>query len=235
MKIIYLSAIAGLLASQGARAQEASPILPNPPSPWRLYVEAGPKVSIFENTYRSSTYLVPTIFNPTTTYYRNFEVRNTIEAFAGVKALRQLGRHWQFAGGLGLDMQQLDFTTSWRLGNEPASSSAFEREHVVRLLTRVRVEAGANFAINLGDSQLLPGLGLGQQLNISRNGFGYSFGQASLSFAHGPLLVSFSSTFTPYNLTIPDVDDIARRDERPTVERNEYRITELRLGVGVKI
>ncbi len=234
MKAICFSVFAGLLASQVARAQDALPAPPSPPSPWRVYVEAGPQASFFENTYRGTAYLVPAVYNPTT-YYRNFEVSNTIAAFVGAKALRQLGKHWQFAGGLGLDMQQLDFTTTWRLPNDPTSNSTIEREHVVRLLTRVRVEGGANFVVNLGDSQLLPGVALGQQLNISRNGFGYSFGQASLAFAHGPLLVSFSTALTPYNLTIPDVDDIARRDERPTVERNEYRITELRLGVGVKI
>jgi hypothetical protein len=51
----------------------------------------------------------------------------------------------------------------------------------------------------------------------------------------GPVLLSARASFMPYNTTIPDIDAIARRDDRTVVEREEYRISEFRLGIGVKL
>ena len=39
--------------------------------------------------------------------------------------------------------------------------------------------------------------------------------------------------FLPHN-TISDLDAIARRDNRAVVERDEYRVSELQLGLGVR-
>ena len=45
-------------------------------------------------------------------------------------------------------------------------------------------------------------------------------------------LLPESQYFLPHNTTIPDLDAIARRDNRAVVERNEYRVSELQLGLG---
>ena len=81
----------------------------------------------------------------------------------------------------------------------------------------------------------LAGLSLGQQVNVSRNGYSYSFVQPELSFTRGNVLVSARASFMPYNATLPDVEEITRRDDRPVVERNEYRVSEFSLSFGVRL
>ncbi|MET4074341.1 hypothetical protein [Hymenobacter sp. UYCo722] len=50
------------------------------------------------------------------------------------------------------------------------------------------------------------------------------------------MLLSARASIMPYNTTIPDVETIARRnDSSPSVVRNEYRISELQLGIGVRL
>lgn len=52
----------------------------------------------------------------------------------------------------------------------------------------------------------------------------------------GQVLLSARASFMPYNTTIPDVESIARRDaSRASVERNEYRISEMSFGIGVRL
>ena len=80
------------------------------------------------------------------------------------------------------------------------------------------------------------GVALGQMLNVSKNGFSYSHVQGELAYAVGRVLLSARASFMPYNTTIPDVESIARRDaSRASVERNEYRISEMSFGIGVRL
>ena len=51
-------------------------------------------------------------------------------------------------------------------------------------------------------------------INISRNGYSYSFVQPELCYTHGNLLVSARASFMPYNTTLPDIEEITRRDGR---------------------
>jgi hypothetical protein len=230
---IFLS-LGACLLSQVACAQTPSPTLTSPAPGWQFYAEAGPKASWFRNVNHGTTYLV---FAPGTpaTYYREFQVNTTYAAFADVRALKALAPHWLVSGTAGFDMQQLDFTTTWRAALAPRPDD-FVREHVVRLLTRVRLDAGLHYAIGLGGAgQLRPGVSLGQLVNVSRNGFSYTFLQPELSYTYHQVLLAARASFMPYNTTIPDVDDIARRDERVAVERNEYRISELQLSIGIKL
>ena len=83
---------------------------------------------------------------------------------------------------------------------------------------------------------LRSGVALGQMLNVSKNGFSYSYVQGELAYAVGRVLLSARASFMPYNTTIPDVESIARRDaSRASVERNEYRISEMSFGIGVRL
>ena len=203
-------------------------------SKWQLFAEAGPKASRFVNVTRgtSSVAFVPGGYLPE--YSRDFQVDNTYAAFADVKAFRYLSKHLAASGSTGLDMQQLDFTTTTRAAFPPFRNS--QGEHVVRLLTRVRVDAGLHLALGLGASgQLLPGVSLGQMVSVSKNGYSYSFVQPELCYIHGNLLVSARASFMPYNTALPDVEAIARRDDRPVVERNEYRVSELALAIGLRL
>lgn len=203
---------------------------------WELYLEAGPKASIFRNVQHSTTLLDPSLSGPPDPYAREFTVDNTVSAFADVKAFRPITRHLLFGAAAGLDMQQLDFSTSWR-ATLPGYRSYSSGERVVRLLARVRVDAGLHAAIGLGRAgELRPGVSLGQMLNVSKNGFSYSYAQGELAYAVGRVLLSARASIMPYNTTIPDVESIARRDaSRASVERNEYRISELQLGIGVRL
>jgi hypothetical protein len=234
MTFRILFALASSLLSQRAIAQTAPDATSAPvTSKWQVYAEAGPSASRFVNYSHGTTTLVPGgAFSP---YSREFKVDNTVAAFADVKALHYLTRHLVFAGSAGLDMQQLDFTTTWR-ATVPGYPNGGSGERVVRLLTRVRVDAGLHAALGLGRAgQLLPGVSLGQLVSVSKNGFSYSIVQPELCYAVGPVLLSARASFMPYNTTIPDIDDIARRDGRAVVEREEYRISEFRIGIGVKL
>lgn len=228
--LLALTSCAVAITTAGAQT------LPEPPAAapkWQLYFEAGPKGSQFRNVYQGTTTLVPG--GPDSGTYRVFRVDNTVSAFASVKAFCPLSRHLLVSAATGLDMQQLDFVTSWR-ASRPGSFAGGGEEHVVRLLSRVRLEAGLHAAMGLGTAgELRPGVSLGQMLNVSNNGFSYSYVQPELCYAAGRLLLSARASFMPYNTTIPDIDAIARRDDRAVVERQEFRITEFQLGLGVKL
>ena len=72
-------------------------------------------------------------------------------------------------------------------------------------------------------------------VSVSKNGYSYSYVQPELCYTRGPLLVSARASFMPYNTALPDVEAIARRDGRTVVERNEYRVSELALAIGVRL
>lgn len=232
-KFLFLLGGLSLATAATAAAQAVPPTATDAPK-WQFFAEAGPKYSQFNNTYHSTNTLAPVPGGYTSDYTRDFQVDNTFAAFADVKAFRYLARHLAASGSAGLDMQQLDFSTTTRATTAPFRTS--QGEHVVRLLTRLRVDAGLHYALGLGTaSHLLAGLSLGQMVNVSRNGYSASFVQPELSFTHGNVLVSARASFMPYNTTLPDIEEITRRDERPVVERNEYRVRELALAIGVRL
>ena len=232
MLMKFLFVLGGCLAASTVRAQTTAPTTDAPK--WQLYAEAGPKVSRFQNVAYGTNYLNFVAQGAFSEYRREFQVDNTYAAFDDVKALRYLSKHLVASGSAGLDMQQLDIATTIRTTTPPFRSSG--GEHVVRLLTRVRVDAGLHYALGLGPaSHLLAGLSLGQMINVSKNGYSYSFVQPELSYMHGNLLVSARASFMPYNTTLPDIEEITRRDNRPVVERYEYRVAELALGIGIKL
>ncbi|MGY3089807.1 hypothetical protein ACVWYF_002855 [Hymenobacter sp. UYAg731] len=229
-----LLALSGCAMAATTSAQVVAQV-PAPETPkWQLFVEAGPKTSRFENVAHGTSYVSYTPGGFLSEYSREFQVDNTYAAFADVKAFRYLSKHLAASGSAGLDMQQLDFTTITRSTSPPFRTS--QGEHVVRLLTRVRVDAGLHLALGLGAAgQLLPGVSIGQMVSVSKNGYSYSFVQPELCYTHGILLVSARASFMPYNTVLPDVEAITRRDERPVVERNEYRVSELTLGIGIRL
>lgn len=234
MLLKFLLVLGGCVAASSAQAQSAVPAPAADAPKWQLYAEAGPKASRFTNVAYHTTALafIPNGYLPD--YNREFQVDNTYAAFADVKAFRYLSKHLVASGSAGLDMQQLDFTTTTRAALPPFRVGG--GEHVVRLLTRVRVDAGLHLALGLGQAgQLLPGVSLGQMINVSKNGYGYSFVQPELCYTHGNLLVSVRASFMPYNTAIPDIEEITQRDDRPVVESNEYRVSELALALGVKL
>ena len=235
MSFKFLLVLGACLTASAAQAQTSNPTTDAPEaSKWQFFAEGGPKFSQFKNTYHSSNNLAFVPNGYVSDYSRDFQLDNTYAAFAGVKALRYLTKHLVASGGAGLDMQQLDFTTTTRSLFPPFRTS--QGEHVVRLLTRVRVDAGLHAAFGLGAaSQVLAGLSLGQQVNVSRNGYSNSFVQPELTFTHGKVLVAARASFMPYNTTLPDVEEITRRDGRPVVERNEYRVSEFSLSLGVRL
>ena len=219
-------AMASAAAAQVAPAAEASK--------WQLFAEADPKASRFASTYHSTSYVAFAPNGYLSEYYREFQVDNTYSAFANVKALRYLTKHLVASGSTGLDMQQLDFTTTTRSAFPPFRTS--QGEHVVRLLTRVRVDGGLHYTLELGQaSHLLAGLSLGQLIGASKNSYSYSFVQPELTYTHGNILVAVRASSTLYNITLPDVEEITRRDNRPVVERNEYHVGEFSVAVGVKL
>lgn len=159
---------------------------------------------------------------------------NTYATFADVKAFRYLSKHLVASGSAGLDMQQLDIGTTTRTITFPFRFGG--GEHVVRLLTRVRADAGLHYALEQRPaSHLLAGVSLGQMINVSKNGYSYSFVQPELCYTHGNLLVLARASFMPYNTTLPDIEEITRRDGRTVIQRNEYRVAELALGIGIKL
>jgi hypothetical protein len=235
MFLKFLFVLGGSVMASSALAQTSTLLTNDADAPkWQFFAEAGPKYSQFKNTYHSTNNLAFLPNGYVADYSREFQVDNTYAAFAGVKALRFLSKHVVASGSAGLDMQQIDFTTTTRSLFPPYRTS--QGEHVVRLLTRLRVDGGLHYALGLGTaSHLLVGASLGQQVNVSRSGYSYSFVQPELSYMRGNVLVSARASFMPYNTTLPDVEEIARRDERPVVERNEYRVTEFSLSLGVRL
>ena len=85
---------------------------------------------------------------------------NTCATFADVKAFQYLSKHLVASGSTGLDMQQLDIGTTTRTITPLFRSDG--GEHVVRLLTRVRVDDGLYYVLELGPaSHMLACMSLG--------------------------------------------------------------------------
>ena len=59
--------------------------------------------------------------------------------------------------------------------------------------------------------------------------------QPELCYTHGNLLVSARASFMPHNTTLPDIEEITRRDGRAMVEHNEYRVAGLALNISIKL
>ena len=78
---------------------------------------------------------------------REFQVDNTYATFTDARAFRCLSKHLVASGSAGLDMQQLDIASTTRMITSPFRFGG--GEHVVRLLTRMRVDAGLHYALEL--------------------------------------------------------------------------------------
>ena len=109
-----------------------------------------------------------------------------------------------------------------------SDSSASNNREKTRLPSPSKLGLGAA-------GELRTSVSLGQMLNVSRNGFGYSYVQPELCYAAGRRLLSARASFMPYNTTIPNANAIARREDCVVVERRGYRTSEFQPGLGVKL
>lgn len=211
---IVLSAALGL--THTAAAQETTK--------WQFYFEAGPKISAFSRQAYSGT------------TESEVQVRNTFSGFADVKAFKPLSRHVILSGTVGLDMQHLNYLSGYTQTVESSVVTSYSQEHVSRLLTRARVDWGIHYQVKLGESgRLLPGVSVGQMINLSKDGYSYTFIQPGIYFTNDRLLLSFTASDTPYNVLIPGASAFEGTYLNKSISsRTEFRIREFQLGIGAK-
>lgn len=215
--------IACCLSAQESRAQDAAP--------WRLYFEAGPKISQFRATSYGGTGNLGGMESS------NVEVRNTFSGFTDVKAFKPLSNRVVLSATVGLDMQLLNYRTPYTETYSGNGISAYSRQHISRLLTRARVDWGLHYQIKVGESgYLLPGVTVGQMINLSENGYSYTFLQPGLYYTSDRLLVSFTASDTPYNVLIPGASRFVSTYRGNTfTSESEFRIRELQVSIGAKL
>lgn len=191
---------------------------------WQFYFEAGPKITQF----RSMSYSGYSEAQPT--------LRNTFSGFADVKAFKPLSNHLVLSGTVGLDMQLLNFRTGYTESYPAPGITAYTQQHISRLLTRARVDWGLHYQFKVGESgQLMPGVSIGHMINLSQQGYGYTFIQPGLYFTNDRLLLSLTASDTPYNVQIPGASQIVSiRQGQPVVNESEFRVRELQVSIGAK-
>ena len=88
---------------------------------------------------------------------------------------------------------------------------------------------GENMALSLG-------LSAGQMVNLSKGGYSYSFIESNLLFSKNRYQLFVSSSFTPYNVIIPEsVAFYGNMGAEHVSEKVAYRILDLTAGVAIKI
>ncbi|GGG30584.1 hypothetical protein [Hymenobacter glacieicola] len=210
-----LSALACLSAHVGVAQDTAS---------WRVYLEAGPKITQFRAmSYSGTEESLP-------------QVRDTYSGFADVKAFKPLSNRVVLSGTVGVDMQLLNFKTGYTESFPAPGITSYSREHISRLLTRARLDWGIHYQFNLGESgHLMPGVSFGQMINLSKKGYSYSFIQPGLYYTTDRLLLSFTASDTPYNVLIPEASKFESTYRgRAISSESEFRVRELQLSVGAK-
>ncbi|RSK35304.1 hypothetical protein [Hymenobacter metallilatus] len=219
MKHLFTTTV--LLASALGLAQSAAAQQTNK---WQFYFEAGPKISQF----RSTSYSGYSETQP--------ELRDTFSGFADVKAFKPLANRLLMSGTVGLDMQLLNFKTGYTESYPATGITFYSQEHISRLLTRARVDWGLHYHIRLGENgHLMPGISVGQMINLSQKGYSYTFVQPGLYFTNNRLLLSLTASDTPYNVQIPEASRIVSTYRgNPVVSQSEFRVRELQLSVGTQ-
>ncbi|UYZ63001.1 hypothetical protein [Hymenobacter weizhouensis] len=217
----------GCLAATSASAQEASK--------WQFYFEAGPKISQFRTQASSSSYSPqgnPSLFSADE---RKVKVRDTFSGYLQVKTFTPLSERVLLSGTAGLDMQHLNYRTGYTQRVINSTITAYDNEHISRLLTRARVDWGLYYRVKLGQSgQLMPGVAVGQMINLSRDGYSYTYLQPGIYFTTDRLLLSVTASDTPYNVLIPGASRFEGLLNGPYTYEAEYRIRELQLGIGAR-
>lgn len=204
-------------------------------TPWRFYFEGGGKVSDFRATSYGGSYQPQSGAPLFSQEDRVITVRNTFSGFVQAKGFKELGQHLTLSGTVGLDMQHLNYRTGYTETFSGSGITAYGREHISRLLSRARVDFGLHYQVRIGESgRLLPGVAVGQMVNLSKDGYSYTFIQPGIYFTNDRLLLSATVSETPYNVIIPGASHMTGQLQGAYTYDAEYRIREFQLGVGAK-
>ncbi|QNE40600.1 hypothetical protein F1C16_14020 [Hymenobacter sp. NBH84] len=223
-----LLTVTGALLSRPSVAQYT-------PTKWAFYFEAGPKISDFRAMSYGGTYSPRSASLVFPEDQRKITIRNTFSGFMQVKAFKPLSERVVLAATLGLDMQHLNYKTGYTQTVVNDIITAYENQHISRLLARARADWGIYYRFNLGTSaHLMPGVAVGQMVNLSHNGYSYTFIQPGLYFTNDWLLLSATVSDTPYNVLIPGASRFEGELNGPYTYDAEYRIREFQLSVGAK-
>jgi hypothetical protein len=204
-------------------------------TPWRLYAEAGPKINVFDLTSSGASATYP---KPGYNFAADVapEIDKTFSSFASLKAFKPLTRHLVFSGTVGLDMQHLDVRTGLQETGATGAATRYERAHISRLLARARVDWGLHYQVKINETaHLLPGVSVGQMVNLSKNGYSYTFLQPGLYFTTNRLLLSLTASTTPYKVRIPGVSTFSSTYNAEQVTADfEFTVYDVQLGIGAK-
>ncbi|UYZ60839.1 hypothetical protein [Hymenobacter latericus] len=217
----------GSLAAAPAMAQE--------PAKWQFYFEGGPKVSQFRTMAHSGSYSPQQGSNLYTEADRRVQVRNTFSAYAQAKAFKPLSERVVLAITGGLNMQHLNYRTGYTERVVNSMITSYDSEHISRLLTRASLDWGLYYRVKLGEAgQLMPGIAVGQMINLSRNGYSYTYLQPGVYYTSNRLLLSATVSDTPYNVLIPGASRFEGVLAGPYISETEYRIREIQVGIGAR-
>lgn len=226
---VTLAALLGttLGLSQAASAQDTAK--------WSFYFEAGPKISQFRTQASGGQYFPQAGRPQFPESDRRVTVRNTFSGFMNVKGFRPLSEHLVLSGTVGLDMQHLNYRTGSTITGSNTYVTAYGSEHISRLLSRARADFGLHYAFRLGESgRLMPGVSVGQMVNLSKDGYSYTFIQPGLYYTTDRLLLGLTASDTPYNVLIPGASRFQGDLNGAYTYEAEYRIRELQLSIGAK-
>jgi hypothetical protein len=215
-------ALALLLGTMEANAQE---------SKIHFSVDGGVKRNVFRNVKKEIA-----AYNITGSYNESLVtpvVKNTYSFFSAMTAAKPVGKRFEVTSTLGLDMQQLNVESGFKRRVTTAGFTGYARENTSELLPRVKVAFGIDYRLASSDKhQLSIQLDAGEMIRLTSDGYSYSFAGAGINYKSRNIKLFVAGTLTPYNISLPNMDNYIGNMGADVIGSFQYRIYEMSAGVG---
>jgi len=217
--------LTGLFLAMSALAQNSSV---------EFSLAAGIKRNIFQTTKSDII-----AFNLTPGYDLSLitpVIRNTISFFTFLKTAKKVSNRFSIFNSIGLDMQQLSIESGFKMRAPTAGVTSFSRNNSSALLPRLKVNFGLDYLLTSGTkNKLAIGFDGGEMLNLSAEGYSYTFIGVNISFQTKNITLFASGSLTPYNISLPNMENYIGNLNATIFGSFEYRIYDLSFGTAIKL
>jgi hypothetical protein len=217
---------AALLLVINVYAQKSTPV--------QFSLEGGIKRNIFHTVKTDIA-----AFNITSGYDPNLvtpNVKNTWSFFSSFSTSKKVSKHFAINNTIGLDMQQLSIESGFKRRVMATGVTSYSREYTSELLPRLKVGFGVDYNLSSrGRNQFAIGLNAGEMIRLSARGYSYSFVGAGVSYATRNVKLFATGSLTPYNVSLPNMQNYIGDMGADVIGTFEYRVYEVAAGVGIRL
>jgi hypothetical protein len=163
------------------------------------------------------------------------DVGNTFSFFTSLKTAKKINNHFALNTTIGLDMQQLSIESGFKKQNLGGVTS-FSQEKTSTLLPRLKLDFGIDYILNpQSNNRFSLGLNAGEMLHLSNKGYSYSFIGSTIGIATKNVSFFLNGSLSPYNVSLPDMQNYFGNLNADVIGASEYRIYDLSVGAMIKL